>query len=480
MLLPRVALALAVVGLPFSCGAQVIGFSEAVKLALTRNPAMLASRALQRAAEGRVTSERGSLWPSLTLQTSAARSNDPLKVLGYRLAQRNATFADLGLGSYSGPGSLNEIPSDLNRPGYLNDFDTGIIVTVPVFAGGSRHAHLSAAKAQRAVITAEGRQTRIQLIFDVLRAYDGVATARQLLDATQTAKVAASQDLKTAEALYRKGVVIKSDVLTARANLDEMNTAVEAARASEADILDAFRSAIGDRTGNSLEPGKPVTTPLPSLDLGALQQLAVRTNPRIQALRESVAKRRADRRAAEADYWPRIDLVVRHDWNAESPAFRAPSNTVMAVMTWKLFGFGTRSGKVGATTGAWQAAKAQLDGAELTLRQKVASRYRAIQVTEDRARAAAAAARQTQEAAHLLFLRYKQGLTPINALLNAQARRDRMVAEDVEAVYQAVIARAQLLLAVGRLGTVWPVATPLAPDTSGSVDPIASDSTGKG
>lgn len=480
MVFPRVALALAVVGLPLSCSAQAIGFPEAVKLALTHNPAILASRAQQRAAEGRVHSERGSLWPSLALQASAARSNDPLKVLGYRLAQRNATFADLGLGSYSGAGSLNEAPSDLNRPGYLNDFDTGIIVTVPVFAGGSRHARLSAAMAQRAAITAAGRLTRMQLIFDVLRTYDGVATARQLLAATQSARVAASQDLKAAEALYRKGVVIKSDVLTARANLDEMSTAVEAAQAAKADILDAFRSAIGARTANSLEPGRPVTMPLPALDLGALQQLAVRTNPQIQELRESVAQKRADRRAAEAAYWPRIDLIMRHDWNAESPAFRAPSNTVMAIMTWKLFSFGTRSGKVGATTGAWQAAEAQLDGAEITLRQKVASRYRAIRVTEDRARAAAAAARQTEEAAHLLFLRYKQGLTPINALLNAQARRDKMVAEEVEAIYHAVIARAELLLAVGRLGAVWPVATPLAPDTSGSVDPIASDPTKKG
>lgn len=479
MLLPRVALAFAIIALPLSCGAEVVGFSEAVKLALARNPLMLASRAQQRAAKGRVSSERGTFWPALELQSSAGRSDDPLTVLGYRLAQRNATFANLGLGSYSGSGSLNEAPPDLNRPGYLNNFDTGVILTVPLFAGGNRHARLSAAKAQEAAVTAAGHVTRVQLMLDVLRTYDGVATARQLLDATQTARTAAAGDLKAAETLYRKGVVIKSDVLTAQANLDETNAAVEAASAAEADILDAFRSTLGARANDSLEPGKPVTVPLLSLDLHALQKLALQANPKIQELRETVAKRKADRRAAEADYWPRIDLVVRHDWNAESPAFRAPSNTVMAVMTWKLFTFGTRRGKVGARTGEWEAAKARLGAAEIALRQKVASRFRAVQVTAARSRAASAATRQAAEAARLLFLRYRQGLTPINTLLDAQARRDRTRSQAVESVYQAVIARAALLLAVGRLDSVSPVATSLLPDISVTAAPIASHSKGK-
>lgn len=480
MFLPRVALILAIIGLPFSCRAKVVGFPEAIKLALTHNPLMLASRAQQRAAKGRVKSERGTLWPVLKLQSSVGRSDDPLTVLGYRLAQRNATFADLGLGSYSGAASLNDSPSDLNRPGYLNNFDTGIILTVPLYAGGRKHARLNAARAQEAAAIAAGHSTRTQLIYDVLRSYDGVAAARQLLDATRMARTAAASDLRIAESLYKKGVVIKSDVLTAQANLDERDTAVEAALAAEADILDDFRNAVGAGTNDFLEPGTPVTVPLPSLDLHALQKAALRTNPQIQKLREAAVNKRANRRAAEASYWPRIDLVMRHDWNAESPALRAPSNTVMAVMTWELFSFGTRGNNVDAKTNEWEASEAKLDTAKLALRQKVASRYRSIRVTSDRSRSAAAATRQATEAAHLLFLRYKQGLTTINTLLNAQARQNRMLSEAVEATYQAVLARAALLLAIGRLDSVRPVATSLVPDISQKTVSISGHSSGKG
>lgn len=468
MLLPRVALVLAIIALPFCCKAEVIGFPDSVKLALAHNPLMLASRADRRAAKGNINSKRSSFWPVLTLQSSAARSDDPLTVLGYRLAQRNATFADLGLGSYSGSTSINETPSDLNRPGYLNNFDTGIVLTVPLYAGGSRHAHLSAAKAQEAAANDASQRTRMQLIFDVLRSYDGVAAARQLLNATQTARTAAASDLKAAEALYKKGVVIKSDVLTAQANLEEKNAAVEAALAAEADILDDFRSTVGLGARNPSEPGKPVTVPLPSLNLHALQKLALQMNPRIRELRDAVAKKSADRRAAEADYWPRVDLVMRHDWNAESPAFRGPSNTVMAVMTWKLFTFGARSNNLDARTSEWHAAEDRLAAAKIALRQEVASQYRSIRVTSDRSRSALAASRQSTDAARLLFFRYKHGLTPINALLNAQARKNRMLSQAVEAGYKAIMARAVLLLTMGRLDTAWKAATSLATSISGS------------
>ncbi len=476
MLRPVVALVLMTTAVAAqSVAAEVIAFPQAVARALTGNPQAIASSFRTQAAQGQVVSTRGSGLPSLQVQVGAARSNDPLAVLGYRLQQHNASFGDLGLNDYTGPGSANTAPTGLNEPGYANNFNTAVILTVPIYAGGGDQARLRVAQAQRAAATENDAAFRAQLTFDVLRSYNGVAAAEQLLAAAHVAHRAADKNLSSAQALFRRGVVIQSDVLTARAQVQQTGAAEQAARAASEDALDSFRSVIGAASDTHLHPGEPVTLPLPSLDVAALQNLAMQANPQLQALRETVASRAAQRRVAQAANWPRVDLIARHDWNADTPAFRAPSNTVMGVLSWSLFTSGAQTGGVDAATAQWQAAKADLAAAENALRLETSRRYRAVRTAAAQALAARIAVAQAAEAARLLSLRYAQGLSPIDSVLDAQARRDRARAQSVEAAYQAVLARAALLVAIDRLNPDNAVVKPLVPldspaDSSTDID----------
>ena len=121
---------------------ESVNFQQAVRLALTANPRALASAAQVQAARAGVTEARGRALPQLSLELNAARSNNPLSVFGYRLAERGASFADFGLGEYTGPGSLNTIPAALNVPGYASNYDTGVVLSVPLFVGGADLAHI--------------------------------------------------------------------------------------------------------------------------------------------------------------------------------------------------------------------------------------------------------------------------------------------------------------------------------------------------
>lgn len=440
-----------------------VSFAQAVTRALSANPRVGASAALEQAAEGQVRVARGHALPSLRFQFTAGRSNDPLTVLGYRLAQHKATFSDLGLGSFAGPDSLSIAPDALDRPGYSSNFDSAVILTMPLFAGGGNLAQLHAAKAKRAAAAANKTATRTQLTFEVLRTYNGVTAARLLIDAAETARRAAKDDVKTAYSLFRRGLVIKSDVLLARANLEQAVATEQAARAAYQDMLDAFHTTIGATSTRAPEPGNPVDIALPTTTLRALQETALESNPQIQALRERVIARVDERKAAEAENWPRVDLVVRHDWNAAQPALRAPSNTIMGVVSWNVFTSGAQQGGTQAASAELRAARDNLAAAEDALRLEIAQRYRATQVTAAQARAAVAAAAQAAESAHLLALRYAQGLVPIDNLLNAQARRDHARAEAVEASYQAVLARAALRAAMGDLDPQAAAVRPLVP-----------------
>lgn len=428
-----------------------LDFAQAVALAWKANPSALDSAARIEAAQGVLGETRARGLPQLSLQVSAARSNDPLAVLGYRLAQRGATFADLGLGDYSGPGSLSLAPSALNAPGYVNNYDTGLVLDIPLFASGADAALTAAARARLAGAQSSKRSTRNELAFEVLRRYDGVHAAEQLFGAARLARQAAERDLATAESLFQQGVVIRSDVLTAQAHLAEARATEQAAEANYQNALDAFRAVLGLPPGSDIRPGAAVDVPLPAGDLSSLQNEALRNNPQLSSLRTELEARRAEVSAARAANGPRFDVLVRHDWNADTLALRAPSNTIMGVVTWKLFSSGAQSGALTAAVARRRQAEAQLAAAQTELRLKVAQRLRAAHTAAGEARASAEAATQAEEAARLLALRYAQGLSTLDALMNAQARLDRARAQAVVARYQAVLARAALRLTLDQL-----------------------------
>ncbi|MGD8383975.1 MAG: TolC family protein [Lysobacterales bacterium] len=449
------------------CLAETIDFSQAVARAWAANPRSQASSAREQAASGQVRAARGKTLPDLSVQFNAARSNDPVQVFGYRLAQRDLTFSDFGLGSYTGREDLGTVPAELNHPGYANNFDSAVILTVPLFASGGNRARVRAAEARLAAASSGAAATKSRLTFEVLRNYDGVTATRLLLEAASAARRAAEQDLKTARALFKRGMTIESDVLTARANLERAGAAEKAAAAELDNALDAFRTVIAAPADSALKPAAAVDVTVPEATLDALQKRAVAANPQVQAMRHIVAARAAEHRAAKAANGPRVDLVARHDWNADTPALRAPSNTLMGVVSWDLFTAGARRGDIEAAGAEWRAAQADLAAAEDAIRLDVVKRRRAVQVAAAQAQAAAVAASQAAEAARLLDLRYSQGLTPLDDLLNAQARRDQSRAEAVAAAYRAVLARAALLLAVDRLDPARAVLRPLVPKMNG-------------
>ena len=443
-----------------------ISFPQAVERALAANPQALASRAEAEAATAAAGAALGNALPSLGVELSAARSNDPLSVFGYRLAERQASFADFGLGEYTGPGSANTAPSALNEPGYANNYDTGVVLRVPLFAGGRDAARLRQARALAQAARAGDEAARARLTYEVLQAYAGVQAAGALAAAARQSLDAADADLKTAESLFRQGMVVESDVLLAKARRETARAALSAATAGERDQLESFRTLLGV-PHSEFEPGAPVSVPMPQGTLTELQNRAVTANPQLQALAQRANAGRAATDAVSAGDWPRLDLTLRHDWNADSLALRAPSNTVMASVSWQLFSSGAQSASVRRAEAQASAAAERYRGATDEVRLAVARAWRAAASAAITAQASALAAEQAAEAARLLALRYAQGLATLSQLQDSEARRDAARAQSVESTYRALLARAEVRLLVNELDPAKLAAAPVpAPQTS--------------
>ena len=443
-----------------------ISFPQAVERALAANPQALASRAEAEAATAAASAALGTALPSLGVELSAARSNDPLNVFGYRLAERQATFADFGLGEYAGPGSVNTAPLALNEPGYANNYDTGVVLRIPLFAGGRDAARLRQARALAQAARAGDEAARATLTYEVLQTYAGVQAAGALAAAARQSLDAADADLNTAESLFRQGIVVESDVLLAKARRESARAALSAAIAGKRDQLENFRTLLG-APGSELEPGAPVVAPLPQGTLAELQSRALGANPQLQALAQQANAGRAATDAASAGEWPRFDLTLRHDWNADSLALRAPSNTVMATVSWQLFSSGAQSASVRQAEYQATAATERYSAAADNMRLAVARAWRAAESAATTAQASALASDQAAEAARLLALRYAQGLATLSQLQDSEARRDAERAQSVESTYRALLARAEVRLLVNELDPAKLAAAPVpTPQTS--------------
>ncbi|HVC10104.1 MAG TPA: TolC family protein, partial [Burkholderiales bacterium] len=139
--LPGLAAGLVLLAAPAAPAlARTLTFPEALQLTLGASPRLREAEAQTAAAAGAQSAARGAGLPRLSLSAAGTRSDNPLTVLGERLSQRGATFADFGADQFTGPGSLGVAPDALNRPGGYNNFNTKLEVDVPLYTGGRTQA----------------------------------------------------------------------------------------------------------------------------------------------------------------------------------------------------------------------------------------------------------------------------------------------------------------------------------------------------
>ena len=387
----------------------------------------------------------------LSASLEASRSNDPLNVFGAKLSQRQATFADFGADQFTGPGSLNVAPQALNYPGAYNNFNTSVQIVWPLYEGGRTSAAVSEAEAQIKAARNGNIAARQDVIFSVLRAYEGVRATNAELSVAKHARTAAASYLATAQKRYKLGTALKSDLLTAQVSYDQSRLAERNAQDQLDNAREYLRILTGLPEGTDISIGPPAEPDMPTEPLTELKSEAAVRNPTLAALRDRVNSSRAAVSGEKAAYLPRFSLVLRRDWNDRTLGLSAPSYTVAGVVSWDLFDFGTRRGSVDQATGKLDSAEGRFDAYKQRLLVDVDSSWRSAREAADRVEVSRTAVVQAGEAQRILRLRFGQGLTTITELLDGQARLQQAQSNLVAARYQLRVSRAALLAELGML-----------------------------
>lgn len=429
--------------------ADTLEFRQCVDAALAQNPDLAISRAQIQQAEAALRQARGNKLPRLNLSLSATRSNDALNVFGMKLGQRQATFNDFGLSEYTGVGSVQ--PRDLNHPDAINNFNTRVELLVPVYNGGLVASYVDTAQSYVRAAQSGDEMARQQLIKHVLMAYQGVHTARAYIKVARQGEAAAAEFVRITEQLHKQGMAVKSGLLSARVNLEEIRLKLIEARNAEATAQDQLHLLLGKPLEEALDVGQPVMPGLLAGNDADLRRQARESAPGLNALRHQADAAGAQVRAARAGKQPQFNVMLRQDWNDDRLGLDAASYTAAGVLSWNAFDGGSSNAAID---------RAEAARAELAAKLRQAEDGIGFQVTEARRKAAEAEAKiaardsaveQAGEAQRLVQKRYENGLATLIELLAAQAQLDKARAERVAASYDLAVQRAELKRAAGVL-----------------------------
>jgi outer membrane protein TolC len=430
---------------------ETLDFNQAVQRALSQNPDIIIAGTQIGQAQAAVKQSDGAWMPKVTASINVTRTNDALNAFGLTLSQRNATFNDFGAAEFTGPASLNVAPQSLNYPDPVNNFNTRLEALMPLYTGGMIEGYAEQAQAYLRAAREGDLLARQQVIFDVLRAYEGVHTARAYQEVAKQGRLAAEDYVKTINNLLKGGVVVRSDLLSAQVHLEEVKMQQTQAENAVQQALDQLHLLLGMPLTAPLDvAGNVEVRPLGG-KMTDYQVEAIKSNPGLAALRGQLDAAQAAVKVARASKYPQAGLMARFDTNDPNLGFEANSYTVGAQLAWQLFDGGVNDGAIQRAQGVRDELVAKLNRAENGITYQVADAWRHADEAQKRVMARELAVGQSEEAQRLVEKRYANGVTTITELLATQAQLDKARADLVAARYELKVQRANTRLATGRL-----------------------------
>ncbi|BBP42876.1 TolC family protein [Thiosulfativibrio zosterae] len=444
-----------ILAMPALVSAQTLDFKACVEATLSQNPEVAVSQYRKQQAEMALKEADAHRLPQITASMTASQSDNALNVFGMKLQQRQASFSDFGFDnnamSQISAGNYAYQPNDLNNPGSHNDFNTRIEVLIPVWNGGKVSSYQDQAKAM--IQAADHADTAVQqfLTFNVFQAYQGVHTARAYIEVANQAVKASQAYVNTTHSLVEQGVVVMSELLTAKVHLTEAKTALEQAKKEEQIALESLKMLMGLSTSENLDVAGSVNISMPADTVDEILVMAMNANPKLDAQRQQAQSAVAAIDAVKADNYPSFNLMARNDWNDDSLGLGSSAYTVAGVVSWKLTDFGATSSAIDRAAAAANEKKAAVRSEENKTRLEVLTAWKSLQVAIKQADSQRVAVGQADEAQRLVMKRYEGGIATMTEVLVSQAQLDKVRADLVKTQYEINIYKAQLRLATGTL-----------------------------
>ncbi len=429
-------------GLAPGAGAQeTFTLAAAVQQALQSNPEFRSSQDAADAARARANEARAGWFPRLDFSQGFTRGDNPVYVFGTLLTQRQFTQADFALPS-------------LNTPEPLDNFQTMFSGQWNLFDSGQTHFRSQGAKRLKTAADFDTEQARQDLIMEAIRDYYGVMVAREDWKAAHGALQAAESNEQRVERMHTAGLIVDSDLLSAKVFLAQMKDREIRSQNSLELAQMTLARVIGESLTARPEPSESLGEPAPaSRTLQEWTQTALAHRPSLRSAELQAGAAASATKSTKAEFGPKVGVFA--DFERDAMTLGAgPSGTnwtAGARLDINLFAGGAQRARMAEAQANEDKARHSLEWLQSGVLLEVQQSYLDISAAAQRAAAARDAVAQAQESLHIIQTRYEAGLTNITELLRAQTAQLEARTEYLSALHDWQVARAQLERSAGIL-----------------------------
>ena len=423
---------------------------QAVKIALEKNPLRKAALADTRVASAEVREARSVFMPRLTFSETATRGNDPVYVFGGELRQQRFTTADFAL-------------NKLNTPLPFGNFTTRFGGSWNLFGSFASWHGVNRAKQMNEAAGHQLERTEQEIVFRVVDSYYGVLLATKQLEVAEQAVKTSQSILDRSQARFDSGLVVESDLLTAKVRMAARQQELIRARNNVYLAGAQLSAAMGMPVDSLFQPTEALAEPtLPVPALLEVEKQALTSRPDLKRIQSEEAAQRQSVAMAKSSFGPRVNAFA--GWEMDNPTLVAGgggNNWLGGVeVQFDIFQGGAKRAELSRQRALEEKAVAMQQVASDGVRLEVRRAYYNLDSARQEVEVARAVIAQAQDSLRINQNRYDGGLTTITDLLGAEEATHRSQTDYWEAVYRFHTSYANLELASGTLNPQSPVVNP--------------------
>ena len=418
-----------------------LSLQQAARIALEKNPLRKVALADRKAAAADTDEARSFLLPHVKFTETAARGNDPVYVFGSRLRQQRFTTNDFAL-------------NRLNRPSPFGDFTTRFAGTWNLFDSFASWRAVSRAREMDGAAVHQLERTDQEILFRVVQSYYGVLLAGKQLEVAEQAEKTAQSIMERSQTRFDAGLVVESDLLSAKVRLASREQELIRARNNLALARAQLNIAMGVSANSQYEVADPLAEKvLTAESLGEIEQQALATRPDLKKIQAQQSAQELSVAIAKSSFGPRLNAFA--GWELDNPTFLAGgggNNWVGGIeLQIDLFQGGAKRAALSRERALSEKMAALKQAANDAVRLEVRQAYYDQDSSRQQVEVARAAIAQAQESLRIDQDRYEGGLMTITDILGAEEAARRTRADYWQTLYQFHISYANLELASGTL-----------------------------
>jgi len=421
-------------------GQEGMSLKDAVGVAMQKSKVIEASTASNDAASARITQARSGFLPKVNYSESLTRSDNPVFVFSSLLTQRQFSESNFGI-------------TGLNRPDYLNNFQSLVTADQPIYDAGKTKRAVRTSELGKDLSQEDARRSQMEVIVQVVRHYYDSQLGAEQVKVTTQAMRSAEADLERAEARRLNGMATDADVLSIRVHL----AAIREEQIRRNADLEVSRAAMNDAMGLPLDTEHALTTPLSPLalaqnEIGVLEKGAIEIRP--EARQTRFASEIANVQAADSrsNYLPQVNIHGAFEADRQRFVYRGGTNWLVSIgVRWNLFNGYADKARIAEGAAVIRRTAAAQARAESGIRLQVRQAWAALKAAQQRIDSAQASVTEAQESLRISQNRFAAGLSTVTDLLRTEVALLETQTRYVGAVHDQRIAAAMLEFAAGTL-----------------------------